>query len=78
MKYFATMLAYVLLSRPVFSMPNEIEGQDPTFIMEQYSRNSSYMVNLSQAIGRLLLAGRDLTKFAGYTVRNILAFIVIV
>lgn len=42
---------------------------DSTKIMEEYSRNSSYMVNLSQAIGRLLLAGRDLTRFAGYTWR---------
>ena len=63
------MLAYVLLSRPVFSLlQTSDEYTDPTIIMEEYSRNSSYMVNLSQAIGRLLLAGRDLTKFAGYTV----------
>lgn len=27
-------------------------------------------MNLSQAIGRLILAGRDLTRFAGYTVSN--------
>lgn len=43
--------------------------QDPTKIMEDYSRNSGYLVNLSQAVGRLLLAGRDLTRFAGYTHR---------
>ncbi|CAH1763241.1 6692_t:CDS:10 [Entrophospora sp. SA101] len=42
---------------------------DPTKIMEDYSRNSGYLVNLSQAIGRLILAGRDLTRFAGYTSR---------
>ncbi|CAG8840944.1 11661_t:CDS:2, partial [Racocetra persica] len=42
---------------------------DPTKIMEDYSRNSGYLVNLSQAVGRLILAGRDLTRFAGYTAR---------
>jgi ATP-binding cassette subfamily D (ALD) protein 3 len=37
--------------------------------MEDYSRNSGYLVNLSQAIGRFILAGRDLTRFAGFTQR---------
>lgn len=80
-KYCATMLAYYLLSRPVFDrrystkfMSGEV---DPTTLMEDYSRNctliinflAGYLVNLSQAVGRLLLAGRDLTRFAGYTHR---------
>lgn len=30
---------------------------------------AGYLVNLSQAVGRLILAGRDLTRFAGYTSR---------
>ncbi|CEG79548.1 Putative ATP-binding cassette, subfamily D (ALD), member 3 [Rhizopus microsporus] len=42
---------------------------DPTKLMEDYSRNSSYLINLSQAVGRLILTGRDLTRFAGYTSR---------
>lgn len=37
--------------------------------MEDYSRNSGYLINLSQAVGRLVLAGRDLTRFAGFTSR---------
>nr|CAG8573442.1 2616_t:CDS:10 [Entrophospora candida] len=73
-KYCATMTAYYLLSRPVFDprYATEFMGKmdaDPTKIMEDYSRNSGYLVNLSQAIGRLILAGRDLTRFAGYTSR---------
>ncbi|KAG9283947.1 hypothetical protein G9A89_005454 [Geosiphon pyriformis] len=44
-------------------------GADPTKIMEDYSRNSGYLVNLSQAVGRLILAGRDLPRFAGYASR---------
>ncbi|KAI8596668.1 ABC transporter transmembrane region 2-domain-containing protein [Dissophora ornata] len=73
-KYCATMTAYYLLARPVFD-PNyatEHMGRvsaDPTKIVEDYSRNSGYLVNLSQAVGRLILAGRDLTRFAGYTSR---------
>jgi ATP-binding cassette, subfamily D (ALD), member 3 len=61
------MTAYYLLARPVFDprYATELMGSqdaDPTKIMEDYSRNSSYLVNLSQAIGRVILAGRDLTK----------------
>ena len=76
-KYCATQLAYFLLSRPVFAADasaasKEAEQADflqSTKIMEEYSRNSGYLINLSQAVGRLVLAGRDLTRFAGYTWR---------
>jgi len=61
------MTAYYLLARPIMNPSYatiEMSGYDtdPTKIMEDYSRNSSYLVNLSQAIGRVILAGRDLTK----------------
>jgi ATP-binding cassette, subfamily D (ALD), member 3 len=75
-KYCATQLAYYLLSRPVFKEQTATAltslndpKADPTLIMEAYSRNSGYLINLSQAVGRLVLAGRDLTRFAGYTWR---------
>jgi len=73
-KYCATMIAYYLLARPVFESgySNSMMGpsnSDPTKIMEDYSRNSGYLINLSQAVGRLILAGRDITRFAGYTAR---------
>ena len=74
-KYYATMLAYFILSRPVFASRGSVQDGaaafvvDPTIIMEEYSRNSGYLVNLSQAVGRLLLAGRELTRFAGFTSR---------
>ncbi len=77
-KYCATQLAYFLLSRPVFASQQQQQLADTTKdadflqstkIMEEYSRNSGYLINLSQAVGRLVLAGRDLTRFAGYTWR---------
>lgn len=79
-KYCATQLAFFILSRPVFGRrasgrysnadndANQNSG-DSTKIMEDYSTNSGYLINLSQAVGRLVLAGRDLTRFAGYTYR---------
>ncbi|KAI7862588.1 ABC transporter transmembrane region 2-domain-containing protein [Spinellus fusiger] len=73
-KYCATMTAYYLLARPVFNPRKGANAMgsnydDPTVLMEEYSRNSSYLINLSQAVGRLILTGRDLTRFAGYTSR---------
>ncbi|KAI7903409.1 ABC transporter transmembrane region 2-domain-containing protein [Cokeromyces recurvatus] len=72
-KYCATMTAYYLLARPVFDRRYATKhmgyDNDPTTLMEDYSRNSSYLINLSQAVGRLILTGRDLTRFAGYTSR---------
>ncbi|KAI8367684.1 ABC transporter transmembrane region 2-domain-containing protein [Radiomyces spectabilis] len=73
-KYCATMTAYYLLARPVFDPRYATKHMgalqdDPTKLMEDYSRNSSYLINLSQAVGRLILTGRDLTRFAGYTSR---------
>lgn len=73
-KYCATQLAFFILSRPVFGRRAEqdvklTEDTDSTKIMEDYSTNSGYLINLSQAVGRLVLAGRDLTRFAGYTYR---------
>ena len=73
-KYCATQLAFFILSRPVFGRyadryTKSATGMESTQIMEDYSTNSSYLINLSQAVGRLVLAGRDLTRFAGYTYR---------
>ncbi|ORE04483.1 hypothetical protein BCV72DRAFT_251226 [Rhizopus microsporus var. microsporus] len=62
-KYCATMTAYYLLARPVFDPRYATKymgaDHDPTKLMEDYSRN----------LGRLILTGRDLTRFAGYTSR---------
>ena len=66
-KYCATQLAYILLSQLAFQQSDS--QINPTRLMEMYSKNSSYLVNLSQAVGRLVLAGRALTKFAGFTLR---------
>lgn len=73
-KYCATQLAFFILSRPVFGSRAKQYAEatahgDSTKIMEDYSTNSGYLINLSQAVGRLVLAGRDLTRFAGYTYR---------
>jgi len=73
-KYCATLTAYLLLSRPVFDPSLATDkmgapGADPSQIIEDYSRNSGYLVKLSQAVGSLMMEARTLAQFAGYTSR---------
>jgi len=73
-KYLATMTAYYLLSKPVFDPSSATElmgaiGADSTQLIEDYSRNSGYLVKLSQAVGSLMMEARTLAQFAGYTSR---------
>lgn len=37
--------------------------------MEDYYRSGRMLMNLALAVGRLVLAGRELTRLAGYTAR---------
>lgn len=37
--------------------------------MEDYYRSGRMLMNLAMAVGRLVLAGRELTRLAGYTAR---------
>lgn len=65
-KYCATMTAYLLLSRPVFDPTYATElmgavGADATQLIEDYSRNSGYLVKLSQAVGALMMCADRLS-----------------
>ncbi|KAJ2822944.1 hypothetical protein FBU31_004441 [Coemansia sp. 'formosensis'] len=71
-KYGATLMAYYLLSRPLCIPGKRIASDlinDPTAVMMSYSRNSAYLINLSQATTRLLLMLNDLPKFVWSTVK---------
>ena len=37
--------------------------------MEDYYKSGRMLLNLAQAVGRLVLAGRELTRLAGFTQR---------
>ncbi|KAJ1721739.1 hypothetical protein LPJ53_003775 [Coemansia erecta] len=71
-KYGATLTAYYLLSRPLCTPGRRLASEimhDPAAVMMSYSRNSAYLINLSQATTRLLLMVGDLPKFVWSTVR---------
>ncbi|KAJ1950561.1 hypothetical protein EC988_004345 [Linderina pennispora] len=71
-KYGATLTAYYLLSRPLCTPGRRLASDlmhDPAAVMMSYTRNSSYLINLSQATTRLLLMVNDLPKFVWSTVK---------
>lgn len=63
-KYGATIVAYVILALPVFG-PNSHKyvsqvHSDASTITGDYIRNSSLLINLAKAIGRLVVSYKDL------------------
>lgn len=40
-----------------------------SFFLQSYYKSGRMLVKLAEAIGRLVLAGRELTKLAGFTAR---------
>ena len=70
-KYGATMAAYAVLGMPVFG-PNSQKylskvGTDSSAITRDYIRNSSLLINLAKAIGRIVISYKDLQSLSGYT-----------
>ena len=70
-KYGAVMVGYAVVGLPVFG-PNSKEylakfGNDQAQITKDYVRNSSLLINLAKAIGRLVVSYKEVQSLAGYT-----------
>lgn len=70
-KYGAVMIGYTVVGLPVFG-PNREKylasvDNDPTRITKDYVRNSSLLINLAKAIGRIVVSYKDVQNLAGYT-----------
>jgi len=70
-KYGAFISAYGVLGLPVFG-PNRHKyfakiGNDPSAITRDYIRNSSMLMNLTKAIGRIVVSYKDFQQLAGFT-----------
>lgn len=70
-KYGSVMVGYAVLGMPVFGKNSEEYLQrvadDPARITQDYIRNSSLLINLARAIGRIVTSYKELQKLAGYT-----------
>jgi ATP-binding cassette subfamily D (ALD) protein 3 len=70
-KYGAVMIGYTVIGLPVFG-PRRHEylkeiGNDMSKITKDYVRNSSLLINLAKAIGRIVVSYKDVQNLAGYT-----------
>lgn len=70
-KYGAVMIGYTVVGLPVFG-PGRVAylksiNNDPTRITKDYVRNSSLLINLAKAIGRMVVSYKDVQSLAGYT-----------
>jgi len=70
-KYGAFMIGYTVIGLPVFG-PRSKEylasvGNDKGRITKDYVRNSSLLINLAKAIGRIVVSYKDVQNLAGYT-----------
>ncbi|UJR08475.1 hypothetical protein I4U23_012743 [Adineta vaga] len=69
-KYVSTCVGYYVVSRP-FLDPNNTRHANSSYneVLEDYYSSGRMLMRLAEAVGRLVLAGRELTKLAGFTTR---------
>jgi ATP-binding cassette subfamily D (ALD) protein 3 len=69
-KYFATVVGYYVVSRPFLARGDSfLDSLSSSAVMEYYYRSGRMLVNLASAVGRIVLAGREMTRLAGFTAR---------
>ena len=63
-KYGSVMAGYAVMGLPVFGLNKEKYlksiGNDKTVITRDYVRNSSLLINLAKAIGRMVLSYKEI------------------
>jgi ATP-binding cassette subfamily D (ALD) protein 3 len=69
-KYMATIVGYYIVSRPLLNLSDARHlSSSQQELQEEYYRSGRMMLQMAQAVGRLVLAGRELTRLAGFTAR---------
>ncbi|XP_054478472.1 ATP-binding cassette sub-family D member 3a isoform X2 [Anoplopoma fimbria] len=69
-KYLATVVGYMVVSRPFLtqSHPRHLHSTHSE-LLEDYYQSGRMLLRMSQALGRIVLAGRDMTRLSGFTSR---------
>lgn len=69
-KYIATVVGYFVVSRPFLNLANTRHlHSSHSERLEDYYQSGRMLVKMAEAIGRVVLAGRELTRLAGFTLR---------
>lgn len=69
-KYIATVVGYLVVSRPFLNLldPRHLHSTHSQRL-EDYYKSGRMLVRMAEAIGRIVLAGRDMTRLSGFTQR---------
>ncbi|XP_072524525.1 ATP-binding cassette sub-family D member 3b [Salminus brasiliensis] len=69
-KYIALVVGYLVVSRP-FLDPKSTRHLNSTHSerLEDYYQSGRMLLSLAQALGRIVLAGREMTRLSGFTAR---------
>ncbi|XP_067846060.1 ATP-binding cassette sub-family D member 3a isoform X3 [Heptranchias perlo] len=69
-KYLATVVGYLVVSRPFLNLshPRHLESSHAE-LLEDYYQSGRMLLRMSQALGRIVLAGREMTRLSGFTAR---------
>ncbi|XP_011259407.2 ATP-binding cassette sub-family D member 3 [Camponotus floridanus] len=70
-KYFATVIGFYAVSVPFFQKNHSVLSGTPNHRFKSYYIYGRMLVKMAEAVGRLVLAGRELTRLAGFTARVI-------
>ncbi|KAG7457166.1 hypothetical protein MATL_G00243660 [Megalops atlanticus] len=69
-KYIATVVGYLVVSRPFLDLSNPRHlNSTHTELLEDYYQSGRMLLSMSQALGRIVLAGREMTRLSGFTAR---------
>ncbi|XP_068160495.1 ATP-binding cassette sub-family D member 3a [Antennarius striatus] len=69
-KYIATVVGYLVVSRPFLNPlhPRHLHSSHSE-LLEDYYQSGRMLLRMSQALGRIVLAGREMTRLSGFTAR---------
>ncbi|XP_033730778.1 ATP-binding cassette sub-family D member 3-like, partial [Pecten maximus] len=66
----ATVVGYLVVSRPFLDLTNPRHMKSThSEMLEDYYKSGRMLVRMAEAIGRIVLAGREMTRLAGFTSR---------
>ncbi|KAJ6658388.1 hypothetical protein lerEdw1_020092 [Lerista edwardsae] len=69
-KYLATVVGYLVVSRPFLNLAHpRHQNSTHSELLEDYYQSGRMLLRMSQALGRIVLAGREMTRLAGFTAR---------
>ncbi|XP_061522103.1 ATP-binding cassette sub-family D member 3-like isoform X2 [Phycodurus eques] len=69
-KYIATVVGYLVVSRPFLNVSHpRHQRSTQSELLEDYYQSGRMLLRMSQALGRIVLAGREMTRLSGFTTR---------